>query len=181
MKAMSAAEGNCKGKGKEENRGKTNKQLKEEKFFDKQRSKTANKKWTSGASANQSWYGLEVALDDGDVTGSTLPDCLQDLRRCDAVLKTTGDLCLQLFCGFAAFTLALSFEKVPCMCPWDSAFGAEFDVVANDEILVRFGKASRLSFVHFGLPYQSMTWARSPPVRSWHTIWGMSGLVGLPF
>ena len=53
MKAMSAAEG--KGKGKEENKRKTNKQLKADEFFDKQRTQTANKKWTSGASANQGW------------------------------------------------------------------------------------------------------------------------------
>ena len=53
MKAMSASKG--KGKGKEENKGKTNKQLKAEKFLDKQRTQTANKKWTSGASADQSW------------------------------------------------------------------------------------------------------------------------------
>ena len=52
MKAMSASK--SKGKSKEENKGKTNKQLKAEKFFDKQRTQTANKKWTSGASANAS-------------------------------------------------------------------------------------------------------------------------------
>ena len=65
------------------------------------------------------------------------------------------------------------------MCPWDSAFGAEFDVVAHGEIFVRLSKNSWLSFVHFGLPCQSMTWARSPPVRSWDSIWGRSGLVGV--
>ena len=143
MKAMSAAEG----KGKEENKGKTNKQLKTEKFFDKQRTQATNKKWTSGASANQSWWGLEVARDDADVTGSNLPDCLQDLPRCDEVLKTTGEL----FGCLAAVTLALTFEKVPCMCPWDSAFGTEFEV---SEILVRLATESRLSFVHCGLPCQ---------------------------
>ena len=76
---------------------------------------------------------------------------------------------------------SIDLRKVHCMCPWDSAFGAEFDVIASGDILVRMTKDSRLSFVHFGLPRQSLTWARSLPVRSWDTIWSRSGLVGLAF
>ena len=51
-----------KGKSKEENKGKTNKQLKAQKFFDKQRTQTANKKWTSGASAGQGWSAYQSWL-----------------------------------------------------------------------------------------------------------------------
>ena len=46
MKAMSAAKG--KGKSKEENKGKINKQVKAEKFFDKESTQMANKKWANG-------------------------------------------------------------------------------------------------------------------------------------
>ena len=53
MEAMSAAKG--KGKGKKENEGKTNKQPTAEKFFDKQRTQTANKQRISSVSANQGW------------------------------------------------------------------------------------------------------------------------------
>ena len=120
-----------------------------------------------------------MARDDVEVTGANFPDCLQDLARCDAVLKTTGELCLELICRLAAFTLALTFEKVPCMCPWDSAFGAELVVTPNCEIHVRLDKDNGLSFVHLGLPCQIMIWARSPPVRSWVSIRCKGGLAGL--
>ena len=120
-----------------------------------------------------------MAWDVGEVTGSNIQDCLQEHPRVGAVLETTGKLCLELFGGMAAaFTLALTFEKVPCMCPWDSAFGAEFDVIADGEVLVRLAKDNRFCFVLFGLSCQAMTWARSPP-RSWDSIWSKSGLVGL--
>ena len=66
------------------------------------------------------------------------------------------------------------------MCPWDSAFGDEFDIIANGEILAMVGQRQPFELLYtFGLPCQSMTWARSPPVRSWDSIWGKSGLVGL--
>ena len=60
-------------------------------------------------------------------------------------------------------------------------FGAEFDVIANGQILVRLTKDNRLSFVHLGIPCRLLTWARSHPVLSWDSIWSKSGLVGLAF
>ena len=66
------------------------------------------------------------------------------------MLETTGDLCLELFCGLATLTFALTFEKVPCVCLWSSALGAEFDVIADGEVLVQLAKENRLSFVHLG-------------------------------
>ena len=52
---------------------------------------------------------------------------------------------------------------------------AEFDVIADGEVLVQVSKENRMSFVHFRLPFQTMTSARSPP-RSWDSVWGKSGL-----
>ena len=78
--------------------------------------------------------------------------------------------------GCNSHPCALTFEKVPCVCPWRSALGAEFDVIADGEVLVLLAKENRLSFVHFKLPCQTMTWARSPPVRSCYSVWGKSGL-----
>ena len=38
--------------------------------------------------------------------------------------------------------------------------------------------AGRLTYAHFGLPCQSLTWARSPPLRSWDHVWGLPALKG---
>ena len=57
--------------------------------------------------------------------------------------------------------------------------GADFDVVADGEVLVRLAKENHLGLVHIGLPCQTMTWARSSLVRSWDSIWVKSGLLGL--
>ena len=84
----------------------------------------------------------------------------------------------QVFCGLASLTLSLVFEAVPCMCPWDSSFGSEFDVLLHGKVLFALAVAGRLTYAHFGLPCQSLTWARSPPLRSWDHVWGLPALKG---
>ena len=64
--------------------------------------------------------------------------------------------------------------------PLELSVGAEFDVLAEGDVLVKLAEENRLSFAHFKLPCQTMTWARSLPVRPWDSIWTMSGLSGLP-
>ena len=164
MKAMSTAKGIVR--SREKNKGKTNKQVKAEKFFDKQRTQRANKNWAHGASTNPKLVWTPKLVD-WEVTRA-----VREVPGLNAILEATGDMCLELFCGLATLTLALTFEKVPCVCPWSSALGSEFDVVADGEVLVQLAKENRLSFfVHFKLPCQTMTWARLPPAR-----WGKGGL-----
>ena len=64
-----------------------------------------------------------MARDDGDVTWSNLPDCLQDPPRCDAVLKTTGELCFGAVLWFASIHPCIDLRKgalhVPLgLCLW---------------------------------------------------------------
>ena len=66
------------------------------------------------------------------------------------------------------------------MCPWNSALGAEFDLLVEGEVLVKLARENQLSLAHSKLPCQTMTWARSPLVRSWDSSWGKSGLSELP-
>ena len=92
--------------------------------------------------------------------------------------KVTGSFCLELFCGLASLTLSLVFEAVPCMCPWDSSFGSDFDVLLHGKVLFALAVAGRLTYAHLGLLCQSLTWARSPPLRSWDHVWGLPALKG---
>ena len=64
------------------------------------------------------------------------------------------------------------------MCPWDSSFGSEFDVLLHGKVLFALAVAGRLAYVHFGLPCQSMTWTRSPPLRSCDHVWELPALKG---
>ena len=64
------------------------------------------------------------------------------------------------------------------MCPWDSSFGSEFNVLLHGKVLFALAVASRLAYAHFGLPCQSLTWARSPPLTSWDHVWGLPALKG---
>ena len=64
------------------------------------------------------------------------------------------------------------------MCPWNSSFGSEFDVLLHGKVLFALAVAGRLAYAHFGLPCQSLTWARSPPFRSWDHVWGLPALKG---
>ena len=112
-----------------------------------------------------------VARDDGAVTGLNLPECLSALPRSRDVIKVTGNFCLELFCGLASLTLSLVFDAVPCMCPWDSSFGSEVDVLLHGKVLFALAVAGRLAYALFGLPC-------SPPLRSWDHVWGLPALEG---
>ena len=165
-----------KGGGKDNGKERSSKQKKSEQFFDKQRQSVDKKKWEKNYRSG--WYGQEVARDVGAVTGLNLPKCLLALRRPHDVYKVAGSLCLELFCGTASLTLSSVFEEVLCMCPWDSSFGSEFDVLLHRKILFSLAVAGRLAYAHFWLPCQSLTWARSPPLMSWDHVWELPALKG---
>ena len=90
----------------------------------------------------------------------------------------SGCFFVELFCGLAAVTLSLVLEKVPCMCPWDSTYGPEFNVLDHAPALFALAKAGRIVAAHLGLPCHSLTWARCPQLRSWDHVWGIPGLTG---
>jgi hypothetical protein len=73
-----------------------------------------------------------------DTIGSdsmTLPMPLSTLPLAELViekpLRVTGSLFLECFCGMFGITLAVMMQSVPCICPWDSMFGPNFDVLKS--------------------------------------------------
>ena len=109
-----------------------------------------------------------------------LPEVLRELLHAREVverpLEISGSFAIELFAGCAALTLALTMERVPCMCPWDVSFGSEFDVLTHGEVLYKLVQANRLVAVHSGTPCQSMSWGRLPQLRSWSHVKGMPDL-----
>ena len=97
-----------------------------------------------------------------------------DLPYIPEVLRVSGQFCAELCCGDAAITLALTFESVPCICPWDRAFGSQFDLLDNERVCFALADDGRLMMTHLGIPCQSLTWAKTPPIRSWEAVWGIA-------
>ena len=110
------------------------------------------------------------------------PEVLGDLQAAHQAiewpLKVCGSFAIEVFAGCAALTLALTVLKVPCMRPWDTSFGAEFDVLTQGEVLTRLVILGYLVMVHSGTPCQSMSWGRRPQLRDWTFVTGFPGLSG---
>ena len=66
--------------------------------------------------------------------------------------------------------------EMPCAVPWDVKFGECWDVLTHGSLLVEWARAGKLKHVHLGTPCQSMTWARSPQLRSVEFPWGLPHL-----
>ena len=62
------------------------------------------------------------------------------------------------------------------MRPWDSKYGRQFTVLTNGSILLSLIHAQRIIAAHFATPCQSMSWARSPQLRSALRLSGLPGL-----
>ena len=95
---------------------------------------------------------------------------------CASTLPTTGQFFIEIFCGTAALTLGLMLSRVPCLKPWDSKYGEQFDVLAEGWILLQLIQAGVIVSAHFGTPCKSLTWARWPCLRSWDFPLGLPGL-----
>ena len=93
-------------------------------------------------------------------------------------LQIGGSFAVEIFAGHAGVSLALTFEKVPCMRPWDTSYGEEFDVLRHSQILYELVDTRQLVAAHFATPYQSMSWGRLPQLRSWSYILGTRSLSG---
>jgi hypothetical protein len=109
-----------------------------------------------------------------------MPSVLINLPSAELVLSrplsVTGELFLELFAGDASFTLGVILAQVPSMCPWDSKFGERFDVLRSGSSLLALIQGGYISSSHLGTPCQSMTWCRSPQLRSAKWPRGVPGL-----
>ena len=97
-----------------------------------------------------------------------------DLHRFDF----SGEFALEVCCGEAIVTIGLMMAKVPCIKPWDTKYGENFDVLSNGHVLINLASSSYLNFVHLAPPCQSATWGRFPALRTWSCPAGIPNLSG---
>ena len=90
----------------------------------------------------------------------------------------SGEFALEVCCGEAIVTIGLLMAKVPCIKPWDTKYGENFDVLSNGHVLISLASSSHLSFVHLAPPCQSATWGRFPALRTWSCPAGIPNLSG---
>ena len=62
--------------------------------------------------------------------------------------------------------------------PWDVAYDFETDVLVQGDIVIHAIRSIWIRYVHFGLPCQSFTWARTPAIRSFQHPEGLLFLCG---
>ena len=112
-------------------------------------------------------------------TGSwELPGHLQHLPEVTAAEfpAWSQPVFLECFAGKAVLTTAALSLGLPCAKPWNLQSGKVSKFLERGNDLFRAVKDGRIRHIHFGAPCQSMTWARSPQLRS--TDWPL-GLPGL--
>ncbi len=101
----------------------------------------------------------------------TLPEVFADLPDAswlfDNLIDVSGELSVEICSGDGVFTLGLLMARVPCLKPWDARFGDQFDVLSHGQILIALVRKGILICVHAAPPCQSLSWGRSPPLRSW--------------
>ena len=109
-----------------------------------------------------------------------MPEVLANLVDAEKLLwrnvSVAGQCFLECFAGATILTLGCVFACVPCMVPWDTAYGKKFDVLANGEIILALIEHARISMVHLAVPCDTFTLARIPQLRSWLAMWGRRGL-----
>ena len=57
-----------------------------------------------------------------------LPDAAQLIA---GTISDSGEFALEVCSGEGVFTIGLLMAKVPCLRPWDSQFGEQFNVLSN--------------------------------------------------
>ena len=81
----------------------------------------------------------------------------------ERVLNLSARFCLEVFSGVGVLTLGLVFARLPCLRPWDSLNGPDFDVLAFGQVILELALRGRLAYVHLAPPCQSMSFGRLPP------------------
>ena len=73
---------------------------------------------------------------------------------------------LEVFSGSATLSLSLIASGMSVLRPWDVAYDPDTDVLVQGDIVIHAIRSRWIRYGHFGLPCQSFTWARTPPIRS---------------
>ena len=82
--------------------------------------------------------------------------------RFDPVWSMSGEFCLEVFSGVGVLTLGLMFSSLPCLRPWDTLGGPQFDVLEIGQVIVHLILLGRLAYVHLAPPCQSFSFGRLP-------------------
>ena len=110
-----------------------------------------------------------------------LPVVFQRFLRAEQLLlkcaTVEGTFFVECFHGDGAVALACVIRGIPCICPFDTQYGEEFDLLKNGEVLFELVRTRRVSSSHIGTPCQSVATCRSPQLRSAEHIDGLPGLL----
>ena len=91
-------------------------------------------------------------------------------------LSVSHDVFFEAFAGSCRLTMGVMMSRVPCVMPFDTVYGEEFDVLANEEVLRNLIMLGMISFIWFGSPCRSMSFARWPPLRDTDNVRGFKNL-----
>jgi hypothetical protein len=67
-------------------------------------------------------------------------------------------------------------EGIPAICPWDTKYGEAFNVLKHGNIIFSLILAGRIVAAHFGIPCQTLTFARIPQLRNAQFVEGLPDL-----
>ena len=67
-------------------------------------------------------------------------------------------------------------EGIPAICPWDTKYGEAFNVLEHGNIIFSLILAGRIVAAHFGIPCQTLTFARIPQLRNAQFVEGLPDL-----
>ena len=66
-------------------------------------------------------------------------------------LTISHDLFFEAFAGSCRLTLGVMMSQVPCVMPFDTVYGSEFDLIAHEHVLRDLIMLGMISFIWFGL------------------------------